>query len=95
MEKRLLNFSGAATKIATNTGQAGTVTQAGTTAAGPAGSVAQPGQLTAQQVTAAGAAPAVTTALQQTQAAQGQVKVERPFRYCQGQVSPQEQVQAA
>ena len=73
---------GAAAKVATNTGQAGAVKQAGTTAAGPAGAVAQPGQLTAQQVTAAGAAPAVTTALNQTQAAQGQV-------------SPQAQVQAA
>ena len=65
--------TGTGTNIATNTGQAGSISKAAAIGAGPAGSVAQPGKLTAQQVTAAGAAPAVTSALKQTQAAQGQV----------------------
>jgi len=76
--------TGTGTNIATNTGQAGAVNQAGTSQAGPVGTVVQPTALTAQQIQAAGAAPSVTQALSGLQGAQGQVSQQAQVQAAQG-----------
>lgn len=76
--------TGTGTNIATNTGQAGAVNQAGTSQAGPVGTVAQPTALTAQQMQAAGAAPGITQALSGVQGAQGQVSQQAQVQAAQG-----------
>lgn len=76
--------TGTGTNIATNTGQAGAVNQAGTSQAGPVGTVAQPTTLTAQQMQAAGAAPSITQALSGVQGAQGQVSQQAQVQAAQG-----------
>ena len=64
------------TNIAAGTGQAGAVQQVTTTQAQPAAAAQAAPTTPAAQVTASQAAPAVDTALQQQQAAQGQVSAD-------------------